>query len=83
MAVNYRGKKFYNIGPWAQGYKTFFVHKLRIFVISLIVCHWQAFQSGLTDTLAYYVNHGQKSFITLAPGACLTKHLTAVINCVT
>jgi hypothetical protein len=27
--VNYGRKKFYNIGPWAQGYKTFYVHKLR------------------------------------------------------
>jgi len=27
---------------WTQCYKTFFVRKLRIFVISYSVCHWQA-----------------------------------------
>jgi len=39
-SVNYGRKYFYNIGPWAQCYKTFFVRNLRIFVISLSVCLW-------------------------------------------
>jgi hypothetical protein len=42
-----------------------------IFVLSWSVCHWQTFpalsnkHSGLVRK---YKNHGQKSFITLAPG---------------
>ncbi len=38
--VNYGHRKFHNIGSWAQCYKTFFVRKLRIFVISQSVFHW-------------------------------------------
>jgi hypothetical protein len=34
---------FYNVGPWAQCYKTFFVRELGIFVISYSVCPGLAF----------------------------------------
>ncbi len=33
-SVNYEQKKFYNIGPRGQCYKTYFVHDLRIFIKS-------------------------------------------------
>jgi hypothetical protein len=32
--VTYGRKKFNNIGPWTQSYKTFYVRNLQIFVIS-------------------------------------------------
>ncbi len=36
-------KKFYDIGPGAQCYKTFYVRNLRMFVISYNVCQLQDF----------------------------------------
>jgi hypothetical protein len=30
MAVNYHGKKFYNIGPWTQSYETFYARNLQM-----------------------------------------------------
>jgi hypothetical protein len=36
-------KKLYNFGLRAQCYKTLYLHNLRIFVIGLNVCVWQAF----------------------------------------
>jgi hypothetical protein len=35
-------KKFYNIAPKCQRYKTVYSHKLLFFVISYSVCSWQA-----------------------------------------
>jgi len=32
--VNYIRNKFYNIGPWVQCYKTFYVRNLQMFVMS-------------------------------------------------
>ncbi len=65
--VNYGHKKFFNIGPWAQCFETFYGRNLRVFVISESVYPWQAFQawsnkhSSLVQKL---VNYGQKSFLT-------------------
>ncbi len=42
-SVIYGRKKFYNIEPRAQCYKTFYDRNLRIFVISQSVCQRQAF----------------------------------------
>ncbi len=36
--LNYVHKKFYNIGPWIQFYKTFYRRNLQMFVISWSVC---------------------------------------------
>ncbi len=44
-SVIYGQKKFYNIGPWSQCYKTFFCCDLRFFVKSFSVCPWQTFQA--------------------------------------
>ncbi len=52
-------------------YKTFFVHDLRIFVLSQSVCPWQTFpaQSNKhSSSVRKSVNHGHKSFITLTQG---------------
>ncbi len=38
-----RRKKFYEIDTWGQYYKSYNGRNLRIFVISQIVCPWQAF----------------------------------------
>ncbi len=50
-SVNYGQKKFYNIGPWAQCYKTFYVLNLRMFLVSQSVCPWQTStaQSNVND----------------------------------
>jgi hypothetical protein len=40
-----RIRNFYSTDPRAQCYKTFYVRGLRMFVISLRVCRWQAFQA--------------------------------------
>ncbi len=45
--VNYGEKKFYNIGPWAQCYKTFLSINLQIFVIRQSVCISQTFNPRL------------------------------------
>ncbi len=36
------------------------------------------FKPSLTSTLAYFENYGQKSFITLGPGANVIKLFTTV-----
>ncbi len=33
----------FTLNPWVQCYKTFYVHNLRMFVLSWSVCPWQAF----------------------------------------
>ena len=58
-----------------QCYKTFFVRDLRILVVGLSVCRWQAFQACSdkhSSLLRKIVNYGQKKFVTLVPD--LTKH---------
>ena len=75
--ANYRHKKFLNIGPRTQCYKTF----LRIFVISYNVFNWQAFvvySNKHSSLVRKYVNYGQKSVITLAPGVTVINFFTAV-----
>ncbi len=37
--INYR---FFDKGPWGLYYKTFYGRNLKIFLISLSVCPWQA-----------------------------------------
>jgi hypothetical protein len=41
--INFGRKHYYNTGPWAQCYETFYGRNLRYFVISLSVCLWEAF----------------------------------------
>jgi hypothetical protein len=69
---------FMNTTTWAQCYKTFFVCDLQIFVVSWCVSPLQAFPaySNKYSSLAQkFVNYGQKSSITLAPGVFLNgKH---------
>ena len=51
---------FYNIGPWAQCYKTFLVSNLRIFVISK--SPWQAFPANSNNHSSFVqklVNNGE------------------------
>ncbi len=43
IGVNYATRKFYNIGPQRQFYKTFYSIILLMFIISQRVCPWQAF----------------------------------------
>jgi hypothetical protein len=43
LIISYKQKKFFNTDTLGQCYKTFFVHNLRIFLISYSVCPWQAF----------------------------------------
>jgi len=59
------------MNSWAQYYKTFFACSLQIFVMCQSVCHWQAFTAQSykhSSSVQKFVNHGQKSFMTLAPG---------------
>ncbi len=67
---------------WGQCCKTFYVRDLRIFVISLSVCPWQAFpdySNKHTSLVQKFVNYGQKSSITLTPKANVIEHFTAII----
>jgi len=48
-------RKFYNIGPWVQCYKTFSVCNLRILVVSLSLNPWEAFHA-YSNKLAYHEN---------------------------
>jgi hypothetical protein len=41
-------KKNFDIDTWGQSYKTFYGHNLRIFIMSLSVCPWQAFPAYVT-----------------------------------
>jgi len=43
MTVNCDRKIFYSTGHWCQCYKAFYVRNLRMFVVSLSVCHCQVF----------------------------------------
>jgi hypothetical protein len=66
---------------WAQCYKTFYVRKLQIFVISYSVCHRQAFlvyYNKHSSLVRKYVNHEQES-LTLAPVPNVMKFFTSVI----
>jgi hypothetical protein len=59
-----------------HSYKTFFVRNFRIFVISYSVCPLQAFpaySNKYSILVQKFVNYGQKSFITLAPGVGVIK----------
>ncbi len=47
--VNHGRKKFYNIEPWTQCYKTFYGRNLRAFVINMSICQWQAFKALSND----------------------------------
>jgi hypothetical protein len=42
-SANHCYKKFYNTGPRAQCFKTFYVRNLRVNVISVSDCPWQAY----------------------------------------
>ncbi len=70
--VNYTCLMFYIIGPWCPCYETFFVRNLLILVIGEGVCTWQDFQAQSNkhpSIVRKFINQGQKSFITLDPGA--------------
>ncbi len=52
--------------------KTFFVRNLRIFIISLSVCPWQAFQAWSnkhSSLLQKSINYGQKKFYNIGPSS--------------
>ncbi len=51
-----RPKLLYDIDFWAQGHKTFFVRKLRIFVITRVFVIGKLFRSSLINTLTLYEN---------------------------
>jgi hypothetical protein len=67
MAVNYHGKKFYNIGHWCQCYQTFCGHKLLMVVISYSVCPWQTLPAK-SDVCGKTI------------GSCLKKHYGFVMH---
>jgi hypothetical protein len=71
LPVNDEGKKFYNIDPRGQCYKTLFVRDLQIFEKLARNKHYSLLQKS--------VNYGQKSFIKLDPEANFIKLFTAVI----
>jgi hypothetical protein len=55
-SMNYESKKFYNIVPWGQCYKTFFVRDLQIFRTKLVFVRLDWKSLPRTNTLAYNKN---------------------------
>ncbi len=69
---------FYNIEPWAQCYKTFYVRNLRMFVISQSACNQQAFPAqsivcgqGQELTLECSLSGASERFFNRV-GSCIT-----------
>ncbi len=68
--VNYRQIKFYNIGPWRQCYKTFFVRNLRIFVQIYSVCQTkleELSRNKHSSLLQKFINYRQMKFYNIGP----------------
>ncbi len=62
----YSSRKFYNIGPLGQCYKSFYGRKLRLFVISQNVCPWQVFMYSTLGQTPDHTHKHQTRLVKLA-----------------